>query len=1092
VPPIQPGRYWIGVFNPNDPNTDPNQTFSLFATILPPNPAGSPTDFVSAGSTPLLDDAVTNSEIFVATNLPVVSVNVGIVLQDPRISDLALYLISPSGTRVDLMENRGGTTTNGAGAMIFTTNSVNVTANGTAQPDTNYLNVGESSGTLAITYNFYTAPDEMTIYYGMNTDPANLIYDTGVTNNPPASGPPNPTNTIPVTFTLNFGPTNGIVSTYLTIVMDQFLSTNRSDAWTYTAGGVSTNYAYLTFTEDTNLTTTPIKFAVPPFVPVVQYFTNIQTNIVFSTNSTTSIVSDFESPSAGEYLAASAVDGWNVVSNQVSVVNDPLNAQAGNQFLALASGSISRTLPTVAGVTNILKFAYRGPGIVSMWRGEGNALDYIDGNNGIISATTNYTTVWTNGFEGGGPGNYSAAAGTYFAGGWYVEGAGYIDVLGNGTFGSTAYQGNYYIDLNGVSPCGISTNIATVAGITYTLNFAYARNPDSINLGVIPQAGVVVNGNTLVILTANQANSWINLGWQTTSYVFTATSSLTHLAFISTNTPGASDVLLDAVGLTTNVVNGTVTYTNGEVGKAFQYDGASSSITVPASTSLAISNLTLEAWIFPTDLNTQRPIFDYGGAGQYTSISLWLNTQDGLSLNPAGLHAIVRGQTPLTIPFLEVDTANPTVNLNQWNHVVFTDNLITRTGVLYCNGVAVSTSIAYGSGLVIPIFPEPVNLGYRNSGSLEALAGRHFQGNLDEASIYNRPLSASEIKAIYNLGSAGKFDAKASSPQNLAEAKVSLAGQTPITINGSNNTWQTNTIAFLATTNATALQIDGLEPGMLLDSAALTSFTAITNTVTNIVAVVSNLYYLPEQSLDAVTGEGAYGNWQLEIQDDRAGAGLTNSLVSWNLQFVFANTNAIPAVVGGGIGQTNQFIVPGGIAWYQVNVPTNANYATNWLLFASAPVNVWFDTNNPPTTNILLLNGTIGSKLLSTTTAANLQPPPNIYEGRTYYLGVQNPNAATVNYGVEVDFDHGNSTNSTLPQLKFSGITASGGGTSLKWTASPTAQFQVQWTDNLSQPWNTDTSIITSEDGNFTFTDDGSQTAPLGVMRFYRLVQISP
>jgi hypothetical protein len=91
-----------------------------------------------------------------------------------------------------------------------------------------------------------------------------------------------------------------------------------------------------------------------------------------------------------------------------------------------------------------------------------------------------------------------------------------------------------------------------------------------------------------------------------------------------------------------------------------------------------------------------------------------------------------------------------------------------------------------------------------------------------------------------------------------------------------------------------------------------------------------------------------------------------------------------------------------------------------------------------------------------------------------------------------VDFDHGNSTNSTLPQLKFSGITASGGGTSLKWTAAPGAQFQVQWTDKLSQPWNTDTNIITSSDGSFTFTDDGSQTAPLGVMRFYRLVQISP
>ena len=148
---------------------------------------------------------------------------------------------------------------------------------------------------------------------------------------------------------------------------------------------------------------------------------------------------------------------------------------------------------------------------------------------------------------------------------------------------------------------------------------------------------------------------------------------------------------------------------------------------------------------------------------------------------------------------------------------------------------------------------------------------------MDEASIYSRPLSASEIKAIYNLGSAGKFDASVSFPQNLAEARVSLAGQTSITINGSNTAWQAGTITFVATTNATSLQIDGLEPGMLLDTATLTSFTVVTNTVTNIVAVVSNLYYPPEQSLDAFTGAGGYGDWQLEIQDDRAGAYDSNS-----------------------------------------------------------------------------------------------------------------------------------------------------------------------------------------------------------------------
>ena len=126
---------------------------------------------------------------------------------------------------------------------------------------------------------------------------------------------------------------------------------------------------------------------------------------------------------------------------------------------------------------------------------------------------------------------------------------------------------------------------------------------------------------------------------------------------------------------------------------------------------------------------------------------------------------------------------------------------------------------------------------------------------------------------------------------------------------------------------------------------------------------------------------------------------------------------------------------------------------------------------------------------MSTTNARPAQPPPNIYQGQTYYLGVQNPNAFTVNYGIEVDFDHGNAIGSGLPAIA---VSASASGTTLQWTASPTAQFQVEWTDDLTQPWQTDTNVITSGDGNFTFTDDGSQTAPLGATRYYRLVQIAP
>jgi subtilisin-like proprotein convertase family protein len=862
VPPIQPGRYWVGIYNPS---TLPQEK-GVGAVILPANPNGATTNLASLGSTTLLDDAVTYSDIFVTNTQPIVSMNAGIVVQHPRISDLVFYLISPDGTRDLLMENRGGASTNGAGLTIIITNLVNLSANGNSSPSTNTFNVGETSGTLPITYNFYTVPDEMTVYYGTNATPANLLLDTGFTNNPPLSGYTTNnagTNTFPETLMVNFGPTNGVTSTYLTIIMNQFgnAAGTNGDDWTYTAGGTRTNFYYLTFTDDTNLTTTPIKFAPPPFVPVGLTNYVVQTNIVLMTNTIVvtngMTVSNFQSAAAGDYMSPSTVNGWTVTGSQVSVATDPANAYEGGNYLALAGGAISNTLPTVAGSTYTLKFAYRGPGIAAWWRAENNTNDSINGNN------------------------------------------------------ATAVS-----------------NVTFVAGV---------------------------------------------------------------------------------------------------VGKAFHFDGSTSLITMPASASLTVTDVTMEAWIYPTDQNTARPIFDYGGAGQSANIHLWLNTSGGSSINPGGLHALLRN-------VVEVDDANPVVTVNQWNHVAFTTRFLsasggnpTFTGVLYCNGVPVMTNTA--AGPLLSSF-EPVNLGYRNSATTEsfATAGVRFLGNMDEASIYNRPLTDSEIKAIYTRGSAGKFDPAifgTSPSQSLAEAQVSVNGQTPLTILGNNTTWQTQTSAFIAAQSGTPLKITGIEPGMLIDLITMTSnqVFAATNVVTNAVVTVSNLYYQPEQSLNIFNGKSAYGEWQLEIQDDRAGAGLTNTLVSWDLQFVFANTNAVPAVLGGGIGASNQFLPAGDIAWYQINVPTNADYATNILLFSSAPVDVWFDTNSPPTTNILLLpdgaypGGTNGSVVLSTTNAPFGVSATNIYDGQTYYLGVLNTNSFTVNYGVEVNFDTTNVVSVSSPPV---------------------------------------------------------------------------
>jgi len=260
-PPLAPGRYFIGLFNPNQ--TTP-QIVHIGVNLAFNASAVTTLDFDSAGPVPLVDDAVTTNTIMVNNTNLIEGFNVGLCVAHPRISDLVFTLISPAGTRYLLMENRGGQSTNGCGAEIITTNNFPpVNASGGAASQTNIFNVGMTSGKLPITYNFYSVPDEMTVYYGTNITSANVALDTGFTNNPPI--PPFTTNnagtnTYPEVLTVSFPPPGvQATSTYLTIVMNQFGNPNASgDAWTYTAGGVLTNFEYLAFTENTNLTTTPI------------------------------------------------------------------------------------------------------------------------------------------------------------------------------------------------------------------------------------------------------------------------------------------------------------------------------------------------------------------------------------------------------------------------------------------------------------------------------------------------------------------------------------------------------------------------------------------------------------------------------------------------------------------------------------------------------------------------------------------------------------------------------------------------------------------------------------------------------------------
>ena len=350
LPPLTEGRYFIGIYNP----TANVQWVRLVVKVELDPAAIVPRIYTQSENMPLLDDAVTNAWIWVSNQTRIASVDVGLRIDHPRVSDLAVTLISPKGTRILLAENRGWTNDTGFGSTYMTTNFFPGGPHTGADSVTNVFDIGVTSGTLKFFNSFAGEDDQMTVYYE-----GARIYDTGMTNGD-------------VQFDVDFGPGN---STLVTVIMNEFGNRNPGTLWSYEITSIQTIHNYLTFTEGTNLTTTPIKFAEPPLAP--------------STNATTRLISDFEPAAAGDYVAPQTFDGWTALTtNPVTVLDDAAVANDGTKYLALRSGEVSRNLPTQQGRSYRLEFAYRAvtnlDGIISWWPGEGAAGDIVDGNHGTL------------------------------------------------------------------------------------------------------------------------------------------------------------------------------------------------------------------------------------------------------------------------------------------------------------------------------------------------------------------------------------------------------------------------------------------------------------------------------------------------------------------------------------------------------------------------------------------------------------------------------------------------------------------------------------------------------------------------------------
>ena len=114
-PPLNPGQYFFRLKNLTSDPTD----LTLIIEVEYDFGVNPPTTFTSSAAVRLDDNALTNGNnggIFISEgDRSVTDIKVGIRTDHARASDLSYYLISPSGTRVLLAENRGYLSTNGYG-----------------------------------------------------------------------------------------------------------------------------------------------------------------------------------------------------------------------------------------------------------------------------------------------------------------------------------------------------------------------------------------------------------------------------------------------------------------------------------------------------------------------------------------------------------------------------------------------------------------------------------------------------------------------------------------------------------------------------------------------------------------------------------------------------------------------------------------------------------------------------------------------------------------------------------------------------------------------------------------------------------------
>lgn len=267
----------------------------------------------------------------------------------------------------------------------------------------------------------------------------------------------------------------------------------------------------------------------------------------------------------------------------------------------------------------------------------------------------------------------------------------------------------------------------------------------------------------------------------------------------------------DSVGTNNGTAQGSLVYSTGKIGDAFQFNGTNAYVSLPDNSLNLTGSFAISVWVYPTSGLPQSILNNlaYTNGSVYKGWQLDINNLSGAQ---SAKITFTIGQGPASTSYTGWEFTTTAMTLNAWNHVV-----ISRTSGVetYCwvNGISQSYTLR-GTGANITTNPTYHTTQYCTIGASKQLSGavsNYLKSGtkVDLVNIWNKSLTDNDVVSLYNLGNGTAYPY---SSQTLPSPKDAY---------GSNNGTLTNGATFTTGKIGQAFLFDGVNDYITLPNNTL-------------------------------------------------------------------------------------------------------------------------------------------------------------------------------------------------------------------------------------------------------------------------------